>query len=244
MGCSPGPQREVETLPHPTVSVVIPAYNRERHIAEAIESVLAQTHRSTELIVVDDGSDDDTAEVAGRYDDVVCIRRARGGAAAARNTGIDRARGELLAFLDSDDVWLDDKLERQLAARAGRREADIVLGFVEHFLSPELSPAERARLVCPDRPGPGFCVGAMLIPSATFGRVGPFDESLRVGEFVDWYARAEEAGLTTLMLEDVVLRRRIHAGHLDQPPADVRRDFARLLKARIDRKRAARDGSC
>ena len=83
-------------------------------------------------------------------------------------------------------------------------------------------------------------VGAMVVTTAVFRDIGPFDETLRVGEFVDWYARAEEAGLATLMLDEVVLQRRIHAGHLNQPPIDVRRDFARLLKARIDRTRKSR----
>jgi glycosyltransferase involved in cell wall biosynthesis len=222
------------------ISVVIPAYNREVYIGEAVESVLAQEHRPIEIIVVDDGSDDATGDVVGRYDDVLCIRREQGGAAAARNTGVEHAQGDLLAFLDSDDRWLPDKLERQLAARSRQPDAEIVLGYVEHFLSPDLSAAESARLVCPDRPAPGFCVGTMLVPTKVFLDIGPFDETLKVGEFVDWYARAEEAGLSTLMLDEVVLHRRIHAGHLNQPPVDVRRDFARLLKARIDRTRGSR----
>jgi len=220
------------------ISVVIPAYNREAYIGEAVESVLAQDHRPIEIIVVDDGSDDATADVAARFDGVRCVWREHGGAAAARNTGVEQAQGDLLAFLDSDDRWHPDKLERQLAARSRQPDTEIVLGHVEHFLSPDLSPHERARLVCPDRPGPGFCVGAMVVSTAVFLDIGPFDETLRVGEFIDWYARAEEAGLTTLMLDEVVLQRRIHAGHLNQPPVDVRRDFARLLKARIDRKRS------
>jgi glycosyltransferase involved in cell wall biosynthesis len=227
-------------MSHTLISVVIPAYNRQAYIGEAIESVLAQQHRPIEIIVVDDGSDDHTAGVVARYDDVLYIRRGHGGAAAARNTGVERAHGDLLAFLDSDDRWLADKLERQLAARSRRPDAEIVLGCVEHFLSPDLTAAERARLACPDRPAPGFCVGAMVVTKTLFQDVGPFDETLRVGEFVDWYARAEEAGSTTLMLDEVVLQRRIHAGHLNQPPMDVRRDFARLLKARIDRTRGTR----
>lgn len=227
----------------PTISVVIPAYNRDTYLGEAVESVLAQPVEPIEIIVVDDGSTDRTAEVAEGFDGVLCIRRDRGGAAAARNTGVNHARGELIAFLDSDDRWRPDKLERQLAAFAERPDADIVLGYVEHFLCPRLAAAERRVLACPDRPAPGFCAGAMLVPTAVFRDVGPFDETLRVGEFVDWYARAEESGLTTVMVEDVVLERRIHAGHLNQPQADVRRDFARLLKARIDRNRRSQRGS-
>jgi glycosyltransferase involved in cell wall biosynthesis len=224
----------------PKISVVIPAYNRQAYIGEAVESVLAQEHRPIEIMVVDDGSNDATADVVAQYDDVQYIRRERGGAAAARNTGVEQAQGELLAFLDSDDRWLPDTLERQLAARSSQPHADIVLGYVQHFYSSDLSPTERAALVCPDRTAPGFCVGAMVVTTAVFRDIGPFDETLRLGEFVDWYARAEEAAVSTLMLDEVVLQRRIHAGHLNQPPIDVRRDFARLLKARIDRTRKSR----
>jgi glycosyltransferase involved in cell wall biosynthesis len=218
---------------------VIPARDREAYLGEAIESVLAQHHPSLEIVVVDDGSTDGTAGIASSYSEVRCIRRDHGGPAAARNTGVEHARGDLLAFLDSDDRWLPNKLERQLAALAKRPEVNIVLGHVRQFISPELSAEVRSRLDCSERPVPGYCCGAMLIPESVFERVGGFDQTLRVGEFIDWYARAEEAGITVLMVPDVVLERRLHAGHLGQEGADVRRDIARLLKARLDRRRAS-----
>src|SRR5690606_20987586 len=97
------------------VSVVIPAYNVGPHIAEAIESVLAQDYPQVEIVVVDDGSKDDTAEVvATRYPQVSLIRKENGGAATARNAGIRAARGEFVAFLDADDIWLPGKLTAQI----------------------------------------------------------------------------------------------------------------------------------
>jgi GT2 family glycosyltransferase len=100
----------------PTVSVVIPAYNAGRTIDAALRSVFAQTYRDFEVVVIDDGSVDDTAERVGAWGDTVAFRRQHNaGPAAARNHGIRIARGRLLAFLDADDIWLPTKLERQVA---------------------------------------------------------------------------------------------------------------------------------
>jgi len=98
----------------PLVSVVIPAYNAETYIAAAVESVLAQTFRDFELIVVDDGSSDSTASRLAAYEGALrCIRQANSGVSRARNNGVEASRGRLVAFLDADDVWLPAKLEKQ-----------------------------------------------------------------------------------------------------------------------------------
>src|SRR4051794_10354756 len=95
---------------NPTVSVIVPAYNYERYLSLAIESALAQTHSPLEVIVVDDGSTDDTPRVLAAYGDRIrAIRQPNQGAGAARNTGIAASRGDYLAFLDSDDLWRRDK---------------------------------------------------------------------------------------------------------------------------------------
>jgi len=100
----------------PLVSVVIPAHNSSRLISRAIDSVLSQTWTSVEVIVVDDGSTDDTLEVLGGYGPRICVlQKENGGPSSARNLGIANARGEFIAFLDSDDYWLPEKLERQMS---------------------------------------------------------------------------------------------------------------------------------
>lgn len=101
-----------------TVSVVIPAFNAESFLGEALDSVLGQTARPTEVIVVDDGSTDGTRALVRRYSDAVrLVTQDNGGAARARNVGARQATGEWLAFLDADDVWLPEKLEKQLRLR-------------------------------------------------------------------------------------------------------------------------------
>lgn len=99
----------------PQISVVIPAYNAARWIAETVESVLAQTFRDFEIIVVDDGSTDATSAVVAKYERVRCIHQANGGLSSARNAGIRAATGDYIAFIDADDLWQHDKLEAQIA---------------------------------------------------------------------------------------------------------------------------------
>src|SRR5207247_11352011 len=128
----------------PLVTVIIGAYNAERYLAEAIDSVLVQTHSNHELIVVDDGSTDSTAEVAEGYGPQVrCIRQENGGMAASRNRAIPEARGSYFSFLDADDRFPPDKLRRQLAVFDADPELDIVYGHVTEFLSPDLGAEAR-----------------------------------------------------------------------------------------------------
>ena len=98
----------------PLVSVIIPVYNREKFLAEAIDSVLAQTYRPIEIIVIDDGSTDKSGEIARSYAETKYIYQDNQGVSVARNIGVDAAQGEFLAFLDSDDMWLHNKLETQI----------------------------------------------------------------------------------------------------------------------------------
>src|ERR1051326_205992 len=101
----------------PQVSVIIPTYNSAHYLADAVESVLSQTFQDIEVLIIDDGSTDETETVIQRYGSLVrCFRQRNSGVAVARNRGIEESRGEYVAFLDADDTWLPHKLERQLAA--------------------------------------------------------------------------------------------------------------------------------
>src|SRR5256714_4033410 len=133
-----------------SVSVMIGVYNGPPYLPEAIESVLAQTHPASELIVVDDGSEDESGAIAESYGPPVrCIRQENGGMAAARNTAVREATGDYFAFLDADDRFRPDKLERQLAAFEDDPKLDIVYGYVTEFVSPELGARARALLRAP-----------------------------------------------------------------------------------------------
>ncbi len=227
----------------PLVSAIIPVYNGERYLAEAIESAVGQTYRPVEVIVVDDGSTDGSAEVGQRFGDAVCYHsQVHSGPALALNHGVELARGDFLAFLDADDVWMRDKLALQVSCFAEDPLLDMVFGHVEEFHSPELMEGEVRATHRTGRVVPGYSHGTMLIKRDVFLLVGGFASQWRVGQFLDWYARAIEIGLNSLLLPDVLLRRRLHLTNLGIIERDARGDYARILKAALDRRR--RGGSC
>jgi len=125
-----------ESMHSPRVSVIVPTYNYARFLPRALDSVLAQTWRDYEIIVVDDGSTDDTPEVAKAYGERIhYLRKENGGAATARNTGILAARGELLAFLDADDAWVPEKLARQVEYLDRHPEFGMVYSDMAHHVA-------------------------------------------------------------------------------------------------------------
>jgi glycosyltransferase involved in cell wall biosynthesis len=218
--------------------VIIPAYNAARYVAAAIESALHQSVPPLEVVVVDDESSDGTAAVAAAVGAPVrCVRQPHAGAGPARNLGVRESRGEHLAFLDADDLWTADKLRLQLTALREHPGIAMVFGHVEEFLSEELTPAERSRIVVREGSHPGILAQTMLIARADFLRVGEFSAAWKLGEFMEWYARAKELGLGTLVVPLVVGRRRLHGGNLGIRERGSRTDYARILKESLDRRR-------
>ncbi len=202
------------------VSVIIPTYNRCTMLREAVESVLNQTFRELELIVVDDGSGDGTAELlAGYGNSIMTIRTARHGVSAARNTGALRALGRWLAFLDSDDIWLPEKLERQLEAHNNQQE--------KKFSHTDEVWLRRGRRVNPmkkhgKRGGRIFewCLplcrispSSAMIDAKLFRRLGGFDTRYRVCEDYEFWLRLT-AQEPVLFLDRPLLVKR--GGHDDQ----------------------------
>lgn len=182
----------------PTVSVVIPAYNAAEYVAQAVRSVLAQTFTDWELIIVNDGSTDDTAErVVPFLSDprILLYTQENGGPASARNAGIARSSGPFIALLDADDYWLPTKLEKQLAIMANWPDVG-VCGNGRVHVSPLGKPL-RTFLgdgYCP-RPLPRLLFKPLadmttaLIRRPVFERVGVFDESLRFCEDYEFWLR-------------------------------------------------------
>jgi glycosyltransferase involved in cell wall biosynthesis len=220
------------------ISVIIGVWNGADYLGEAIESALGQTLPPLEVVVVDDGSDDGSGDVARSYGDRVrCVSHERRcGSGAARNSGVAYARGDRFAFLDGDDRFLPDKLELQQAALDSDRELDMVFGWVREFVSPELPAGIRARLG-PARLGPWPSPSLMLIRRPRFELVGPFSSTVGVGVTVDWYARAIMLGLQGLMLDAVVLERRLHADDNGIREQASRPQYAQVLKHALERKR-------
>lgn len=217
------------------ISVIVPLYNTRAYIGEAIDSILAQTRPADEIIVVDDGSTDGGAELlAGYGSKVYVIRQAHAGGATALNRGIRQATGDAIAFLDADDLWARDKLERQQSILLAKDDVDCVFGLVQQF-------DQRAGAGISHEPQRGVSRIGLLIRRAAFDRCGLFDESMRVVEFVPWYARASVLGLATEMLDHVVAYRRIHSGNASIVRRDQQQQESLLgLKKALDLRRQRR----
>jgi glycosyltransferase involved in cell wall biosynthesis len=224
---------------NPRVSVIIPVFNREVYLAAAIESVLAQTYRSVEIIVLDDGSTDNSRIIAESYIPEIRYQyQPNGGIGAALHQGVKLATCDFIAFLDSDDLWLCDKLEMQMNFLAEHPKIDAVFGQIEQFYSPDMSPDLRKKYGYHKKVISAICTDTMLIRRVSFFRVGTFKPALRSGAFIDWFTRAKDADLHFEILPKVMAKRRIHDTNYGiQNRALQHGEYTRILKDAIDRRR-------
>lgn len=220
-----------------TVSVIIPAFNAEKYIAEAIQSVLLQTSPASEIIVVDDGSADGTREVIEKHRGVRYVYQENAGVAAALNRGCRLATSNYIAFISADDVWRPDKLQQQKACMLQRPQA-LIFGHMKNFISPELAPDEAIKISCPKEAMPAYSAGTLLTRLDNFNQIGPFNESLIVGEFVEWYGRAKDHQMEVVMMDAVVSMRRLHKSNHSKRVLKNSKSYAPALKAILDRRRA------
>lgn len=224
----------------PTVSCIIPVYNGERFLAEGIESLLAQTRPPDEIIVVDDGSTDGSADVARSFGDRVrYVHQENAGPAAARNRGIREATGDFISFLDADDLWEPTKLERQLRRFDERPELGYSVGLVQNFWEEEVAE-ERDRIATTARAKPiaGYVTLTLLTTAEWMDRLDGFDETLGHGDAADWFRRADAAGAVGELMDEVVARRRLHRDNRSRTQAgDSREEFLTMLKRKLDRER-------
>ena len=209
----------------PLVSVIIPTYNRGWILKEAIDSVLAQEFKDFELIVVDDGSTDNTGKILGSYEqDIIVLRQSHKGVSAARNRGIAEAAGRLVAFLDSDDLWLPRKLTSQVdffssnpAAVINQTEEIWVRNGVRvnpktrhHKFSGMIF--KRSLALCLVSPS------AVMIKKNLFSKVGVFDENLTACEDYDLWLRISCRYPVHLIETPLIMKRGGHADQLSKAP--------------------------
>lgn len=223
---------------NPSISVVIPVFNGEKYLAEAIQSVLNQTVPPSEIIVIDDGSTDHTAAVCRDFGDQIhYLKQENQGAAAARNLGIKEAAGTYLAFLDADDLWMPTRLQEGLSRIEENDSPGILFGMIEEFYSPETDESFRNRYKCAAAPVKGIHPGTMLIRCEDFLHVGPFSIEFKTGEFIEWFKRAEMAGFTHEVSANVQMKRRIHYTNHGIVHKNSQSDYAKIVMKMLKEKR-------
>jgi glycosyltransferase involved in cell wall biosynthesis len=222
------------------ISCIIPVFNGERYLAEALESIFKQTYRPIEIIVADDGSTDGSAAVVTGYGSQICyLKQSNAGPATARNLGLSVARGDFVAFLDADDLWHPEKLERQAARFRARPELDYCVAHAQNFWIPELSQEnDKFRDHRISKALPAYVTGTLLVRRELFTTVRAFDPSLAHGDSTQWFLRAAEHGAVGELMPDVLLYRRLHhTNRIRQLAGASRNEFLQIVKKTLDRRR-------
>lgn len=221
----------------PLISVIIPVLNGERFLAAAVKSVLAQSYRPIEIIVVDDSSIDDTRRVAEKFaGQVRYIYQDNKGPSAARDTGIRASKADILAFIDADDLWAKDKLEIQLRLLNKHQQADIILGHLQYVI-PKVLGEYSFTFTKVSRSFLGLSLGASLIRRSAFDTIGLLEPTMEHYEDVEWFLRARDADLPIVTHEEVVLYYILHGNNASRDTPDEDTSFLlRALKESIDRR--------
>lgn len=226
----------------PLVSVVVPAYEAEPHLAATLESALAQDWEHFEIIVVDDGSRDRTAEIACSYVGVRCLRRENGGAAAARNTGLEAAHGAFVANLDADDLLPPNRLRVQAEYLVANPEVGCVFGRQEWIDPPPWLGRDPIYGELD-----GIPLTSSMIRRDVLVELGGYDESYERGEDMDLLVRMRERSIPYVVLPEVLVYRRYHGDSLSagHSPHDnlIRSLHAKLERSRTSDTRASEESS-
>jgi glycosyltransferase involved in cell wall biosynthesis len=225
------------------VSIIIPAYNAETFISDAIESVLAQDYRPIEVIAVDDGSGDATARIAERFGPpVFCHRQKNGGPPVARNRGLLLARGEYIGFLDADDLYEPGRMKLQFDKLQQNPSVAVVMGrLMREQLDGQADGSIGFKPVESDD-RISLQLGLGLFRRTVFERVGVMEESLQHSDDWDWFMRARELQVPMLFHEDIVLRARLHWNNMTRDRKAAMHFLSVILKRSIDRRRTTAKG--
>ena len=220
------------------VTTIIPAHNSSRWLGEAIESVLGQTYEPIEIVVIDDGSTDSTAGVAKSFPEVRYFHQSNQGPGPARNRGIALAQGELIAFLDADDLWLPTKTAAQAARLAANPKAGCSYCGMRLLVEPGAELPEPFAAADVDRTHVGLLPTAFLARRSLFDEIGGFAEDGLHGEDLDVFMRVRDAGIEVEVVPEALVWYRIHGPSYSHGP-DTRPDHWRRIRDSMARRRAA-----
>ncbi len=240
------------------ISVLIPMYNAGKYIQEAVKSVVAQGLRNYELIIVDDGSEDDSFNCACDvlkeiYSDrdfrnssgccVSLIRMPHRGQAAARNTALSYAKGRWIFYLDADDVLTEGAVTALLSAADDHKDSSVICSCCEDFISPELSEDEAFRLKANTEPYRRMLAGCLLIRREVFETVGNYDESLSSSETAQWMLRMQDSHeFAVHNIDYVTLRRRYHLNNFGRRAKQTQLDsYMAIIRQRISSRKAEKE---
>jgi glycosyltransferase involved in cell wall biosynthesis len=217
----------------PFISVIIPAFNAERYIADAINSIFAQNYPNLEILVIDDVSTDNTLGILESFGDQIRIFKQEKnlGPAVARNVGIRNSKGSIIGFVDADDMWTPDHIEKELIYLL-HDQFDFVRGLTKFFKDEGDNKIRYSEPLFMES-----LVGACLYKKSVIDMVGLMDEEMRQGEDLDWHIRFMEAGAKEKRLTDATLLYRRHDSNLTNDPEVVKMGQMSAFRKKLARAR-------
>lgn len=223
---------------HPLVSVIIPVHNGGRYLRAALESVFAQTYHPFEVIVVDDGSTDDSGVIAQSFPDVRYIHQTNQGVATARNNAIAAARGECFAFLDQDDLWTPEKLKLQIDYLLTHPDVGYTLTHQQFFLDPGATIPTWFRKELLAEAHTGWVLGTLVVRRTSFEKIGNFATGYSAASDGDWFFRAKAAEVPMAVIPELLLLKRIHGANESARAKEILSELRKVVKSSLDRQRA------
>jgi glycosyltransferase involved in cell wall biosynthesis len=218
------------------ISVIMVVKNGQKYLKEAIESVLGQTRPPEEIILVDGQSADQTAEIAQSYPQIRYLKQEKNGLADARNLGIRSSTRELITFLDHDDTWPTDKLQRQLREFQRSPQLEYCYGQVRFFPHSSYQQYYGFELSEVNGVMTGRTPGTLMARREMFETIGMFDPRYSIACDFDWFARAAGSGLHSLFLPEVLLHKRLHESNLSGNREQNRIEIMSVLRYSLQRK--------
>lgn len=232
------------------VSAIVPAWNAAETIRETLDSIASQTIAPDEVIVVDDGSTDDTAQVASGHPlNVKLVRTENRGLPSALNTGIAASTGDAIAILDSDDLWMPEKTRLQMVEMENDPAIGVVVGHFSTFECPSIPPERFATLSYVKGGQPGYLGGCLLVRREWLAQEQfMFDETMKTAHLIEWFRTVRAAGIAEKVIPESVMRRRIRPGTLGSRQASgaetkMSQFVLEIARRAIEQKRHSRGGS-
>ena len=221
----------------PLISILIPVYNGARFLHETLESVVRQTYPALDIIVVDDGSTDASADIVRSFPQIRYFHQPNQGVASARNHALRQAAGDYVALIDQDDLWPAEKLAIQAAFLEAHPEIAYVIGHEKTFLSADVPPAPWMTEHYLEESRPGYLTGTLLVRRKIFEKIGFFDAGYRTADDFDWFTRARDMNVPMRLLPEVALYKRHHQQNLSHATQSLIDERFTILRSQIARHR-------
>lgn len=217
------------------VSVIIVVKNGTSYLSEAIKSILKQSYKPTEILLVDGNSTDTTVKIAGSYSGITILTQENCGLANARNFGIQNATNKLIAFLDHDDIWVQTKLELQVEEFLRDSELQYCYGQVQLFLENGSNMRNGFRKQDFIRKHTGRTPGTLMVRKSLFDEIGYFDPTYSIACDVDWFTRAADYRINKVFIPKILLRKRVHSSNLSSNVKTNKKELFQVIKKSLDR---------